>query len=187
MHHLLFLAVFVLWGCHEPPTPPSADDIAQITEGQPELFIVSDSPRRVTLQGLEDFYLGMSEEDAMAQIKKFCRRPVELKGGVGREQSEFRGCLTPDHDELYAFRIGFNKTVSNRVFTLEVKRRPTDLKVVRARFYERFQDVKVDLPKRGTLRMETAEFNLFSDIDDGKSGPTHILLGLTDAEVAKLK
>ena len=187
MRYLLVIAAIFLLGCHEPPSPPSAEDIADLTKDQPLLFVATGEPRKVTLQGLEQFYLGMPEDEAMAQIKTFCKRPVELKGGVGREQSEFRGCLTPDHDELYAFRIGFNKTISNRVFTLEVKRRPTDLKVVRARFYEQFGDVKVDLPKRGTLRMETPELNLFADIDDGKSGPTHILLGLTDAEVAKLK
>lgn len=187
MRYILIIFAFVLAGCHEPPLPPSEDDIARTTEGQPQLFVVESGPERVTLEGLEGFYLGMSEADAMTEIKTFCKRPVELKGGVGREQSEFRGCLTPDHEELYAFRIGFNKTISNRVFTLETKRRPVDLKVVRARFYERFADVKVDLPKRGTLRMETAKLNLFADIDDGKSGPTHILLGLTDAEVAKLK
>lgn len=180
----LLVALGTVAACHEPPPPLTPDKIAELVKGQPHILVNKDG--KVTLEGLEEVYLGMSEEEALAALKPRCKRFVELTGGVMRESSVFKGCLTPDDPQTYAIRVGLTKRASNRVFTLEVERRPVSLQVIRARFVEMFPNPRLDLPKRGALTMESGIYNLFADIDEGVDGPTHILIGLSDAGVEAL-
>lgn len=182
----LVLAMAALtFGCDrtESPMPPEAIDAA--VEGQPEIFVVSDGG--MTLEGIEGLYLGQPEEDALSYMKSQCDRFVELSPGVGRRESRFKGCTTPEHAFMYSFRVGFNDRIDGRVFTLEVKRRNIGAEVVRARFTQRTTELDVDLIRPGVVRMETPDYNMFADWDEGGAGPTHILVGLSDASVAKLR
>lgn len=181
---MLSLWLLLLVNCHEPPAPLTPEEIEVRVKGQPEVFLHEGD--RVELEGLEGIYLGMPEAEALAVLRLRCARFVELKGGVMRESSTFKGCLTPNDPKTYAIRVGLTERADNRVFTLEVQRRHIELTVVRARFVQKFPDLRVDIPKRGVLTMEAGLYNLFADNDGGADGPTHILIGLSDAAVAKL-
>lgn len=183
MKYLTFLLTITLLGCQSPPPPPTAEELAAIPADAPSIFVGGE---QVGLEGLSGLYLGQTQEDAERVMRTMCKRFVELDGGWKRGNTMFKGCHLPDDPMMYTFRVGFSPKLNNRVFTLEVKRRHVDQDLVRKRAWQIFGPLKFDYVRTGFLRFETAKLNIFSDWEDGANGPTHILIGLTDAEVARL-
>ncbi len=171
-------------GCRE-KTPPLTDaEIAEITKDGASVIVERDEG--LTLEGLEGVYLGQSMGDAVEWMEKHCKRFVSLEGGIRREGSRFRGCDTPDHEFLYSFRVGFTERADNRVFTLELKRRNLEPKLVRARFHQHVSKMNREVVRPAIIRVEGARYNMYADWDEGADGPTHILIGLTDEGVNAL-
>ena len=180
MKFLVFLlcsATFI--GCQQRPEPPTQQEIDAIPADAPVLFV---GAPRVSLEGLDGIWLGQSQQEAEAVMSKMCKRFVELK----EPHAVFKGCHLPDHKFIYSFRVGFSPKIENRVFTLETKRRPVDQALVRKRFWQAFPTLKTDYVRQGLLKAETGTYNMFADWEDGMDGPAHILVGLSDAEVARL-
>lgn len=179
----LGLAV-LLCACQAPPPPPTAAEIAALPKDAPAVFV---APPRASLEGLDGLYLGQPQADALKIMETMCSRFVELEGGWKRANTSFKGCHLAGHPTLYTFRVGFNPAIQNRVFTLEVKRRSLQQDLVRKRFWQHFNDIQSDFYRVGMLKGETPAYNMFADWEEGLDGPTHLLLGLTDAEVERLK
>ena len=168
-----WFVILAFVGCDTPPLLSEAEVAAEL-KGAPQIIIGGEKP---TLEGLEAFYLGQPEADAMQKINAWCGNPTVYEGGYRRENAVFRGCATPEHPMLHSFRVGFHPKLDNAVFTLEVKRRSISLPTIRARFYEALGTPFEDLPRSGIVRMRSERYNLFASSDDGKDRPVHIVFG----------
>lgn len=178
-------ALVGLVGC-DAPVPMSASEIAQATKGQPEVIVEVNG--KLTLDDMREFYLGQPEAEAMAALEARCDAIVPYEGGWLRGNTYFRGCILPDDPELESIRVGFHPEMNGAVFTLEEKRKGWSPELVRARFAERFGDeLTRDLPRRGTVRMETPDHLMFGSWDSGTQGPAHVIFGMSPEAVEKFR
>jgi hypothetical protein len=180
----LMLLVGAVAGCEGPP-PMTPAEIEQATQGQSEVFVEVDG--KLTLDDTREFYLGQPRDAAEAALEERCEAIVDYKGDWRRAHTNFRGCRLPDDPDIESIRIGFHPEIDDRVFTLEVKRRGYTPELVRARFSQRFGDeVTLDVPRRGTVRMETARHLMFGSWDEGKNGTVHLVFGLSPDAVESM-
>lgn len=156
--------------------------MAEALKDFPEVFTLDPGK----LEGLEGLYLGQPKEEALEVMKGMCKRLIELDGGRFRGGTYFRGCHTPSHPQNFSFRVGFNPRIGDAVFTLEVKRKTLSQSGVRARAWERIEGIDKELFRRGIVRIEAKKYNFLANWDDGKNGPTHIILGYSEPELERI-
>ncbi|MFU8806439.1 MAG: hypothetical protein ACNA8W_21685 [Bradymonadaceae bacterium] len=163
-------------GCQSRKAPQlTPEEIAQIVEGQPRIFIEKEGA--LTLEGVEELYLGQSEADAMAILERICAVVEVYEGGWRHKDAAFKGCIVEDGAHLKTIRAGFWPHNDNRVSTLEIKEAGHDPKLVRARFTEVGGPLSEDMPRPGVLIMASERYRLFANWDEGAKGPTHITIG----------
>lgn len=156
--------------------PPLTDDeIEELTEGQPRLFV--EQHGTLTLEGIEDLYLGQSRDDALEVLDDYCDRIMTFDGGWRHGDAVFKGCIIPAGDGYKTIRAGFWPTNEHRVSTLELQSEPIPQPVVRARFTELADELTEDLPRRGILMMASERYRLIANWDDGADEPAHITVG----------
>lgn len=181
---LSLIMLTIAMGCKDQNPSLTEAEIDEITRDAPQVVVqVGD---RLSLEGLEGLYLGQPQDEALEWMEKRCNRFVSLEGGIRREESTFKGCDTPKHEFLYSFRVGFTGRASDRVFTLELKRRNLEPELVRARFAEHAGEIETEVVRPGITRVETARHKMYADWDEGAKGPTHILVGLSEEAVSAL-
>lgn len=180
--HIALIAALVvctagLFGCdkNRRAEPLSDEEIEKLTDGQPEIFV--DKNGSLTLEGIEDLYLGQSRREAMAVLEEYCDRIHTYDGGWRHAEAVFEGCIIDDGEHFKVIRAGFWPFNDDRVSTLEIKWRQIPLPVVRARFAQIADDLSEDLPRRGILMMATSRYRLLANWDDGADGPAHITIG----------
>jgi len=181
---LLFLglALILTPACEGPaPQGPSPEKMATLLKDAPGIF----SSEELKLEGLDGLFLGQSKDEAHEVMGAMCKRLNELDGGRFRGGTYFRGCHTPDHPFIYSFRVGFNPKIQDAVFTLEVKRRPLDQELVRARTWQQIPHIHKELVRRGIQRVEARQFNFLASWDDGVEGPTHLVFGFSETEIER--
>lgn len=179
-HKLLLLAVFLLsiplGGCRNKlATPLTAEEITALTRGEPVIFTVDDG--NLGLEGLDGFYLGQDHQAAMTRLHEVCEVIETFDGGWRHNDAVFKGCIIDTEEITTTLRVGFWPQNGNRVSTLEIKERPLDQRVVRARFSELAAPLTLDLPRKGLLMMANTRYRLFASWDDGLDGPAHLTIG----------
>ena len=173
---ILFVASATLTACQKKLAPPLSDaDIQRLTEGEPQIFVEKNGT--LTLEGIEDLYLGQSKEDAMKVLTDYCGTLEVFDGGWRHNQAVFKGCIIDDGPQTKTLRAGFWPHNGDRLSTLEIKDRPLNLAVVRARFSEFADELTEDLPRRGILMMATPDYRLFANWDEGQHGHAHLIIG----------
>lgn len=156
--------------------PPLTDqEIATFTEGQPQIFIHQKGS--LTLEGIEQFYLGQSYEDAMEELNQLCEVIQVFEGGWRHKHARFKGCDIYEEDRIWTARIGFWPFNDDRVSTLEIQSQVIPMRVVRARFSEIADELTEDLPRRGILMMASTRYKLMANWDDGLDEPVHLIIG----------
>lgn len=182
----IFFALFFLTiiSCQNGPEKLTSAEVESFLKDAPRV-IVNDG--KVRLDGIEEFYIGQSFEEASAFLKKRCLKPLELAPDWKRANTFFLGCLLPDDPKLLSFRIGFHPQLNKQVFTLEVQRANLSLNTVRAQFYKRLGEPFEDIPKAGVLRMRSKEHNLFASWDNGLDGPMHLIVGINPERIKEVQ
>lgn len=172
---LLLLAT--LTGCKKarmaPPMTP--DEIARHTQDQPQIFVEKNGA--LTLEGIEELYLGQPQHEAMAVLNEICPVIETFDGGWRHNHAVFKGCIIDDGHHTKTLRAGFWPHNDNRVSTLEIKDRTLSLPLVRARFSQIADSLTEDLPRRAILMMASPQYRLFANWDDGEDGFAHIIIG----------
>ncbi len=171
---IFILFLFLLSSCQE-QKKLSPTEIEDLVKTGPRILF---NDGEVRLDGIEEFYIGQSFEDASRFLKKRCVNPLELKPDWKRANTFFLGCLLPEDPKLLSFRIGFHPKLDKKVFTLEVKRVNTNLALIQAQFYKELGTPFEDIPKAGVLRMRSEAYNLFASWDSGMDGPMHLIVGV---------
>ena len=156
-------------------TPLDDGEIQALTEGQPEIFVQKKGT--LTLEGIEDLYLGQSNEEAMEVLDEYCDVIKTFDGGWRHSDAVFKGCNIDAGDHYKTIRAGFWPFNDDRVSTLEIQDRVIPMDVVRARFSEISDALEEDLPRRGLLMMASNEYRMLANWDDGLDEPAHITIG----------
>ncbi len=177
---LTILFLVLLGSCNAEPNRLQDSEVDALLKDAPRV-IVNDG--KIRLDGIEEFYLGQSFEEASKFLQKRCVKPLELAPDWKRANTFFLGCLLPDDAKLLSFRIGFHPQLDKQVFTLEVKRANLGLNVIRAQFYKRLGKPFEDIPKAGVLRMRSTDYNLFASWDSGLDGPMHLIVGVNPEKI----
>ena len=181
---LTLAAVVVSAGCERRVDPMSQAEVAAALEGQPPIFHLEEGA--MTLEGMEGFHLYQSREEALEELARWCPRTTDYEGDWTQEHTTFKGCKTPDHPWIDTVRIGFHPQLDDRVFTIEQKRRTVPLDAVRARVTAAYGDELVeDVPRAGILMMGTPRYKFFADLDEGKEGLAHVLVGVAPAAITR--
>lgn len=164
-------------GCdRERKVPPLTDqEIVELTDGQPKIFV--EKKGTLTLEGLEDLYLGQAHDEAMEVLEKRCEHIKTFDGGWRHSNAVFKGCIIDDGTDFHTIRVGFWPFNDDRVSTLEIQSEVIALPVVRARFTEIADELTEDLPRRGILMMADQRYKLLANWDDGADEPAHITIG----------
>ena len=178
---LFFLSIV---SCKAEPNRLSPSDVESLLKDAPPVII---NDGKIRLDGIEEFYIGQSFEDASVFLKKRCVKPLELAPDWKRANTFFLGCLLPDDPKLLSFRIGFHPQLNKQVFTLEVKRPNIMLDAIRAQFYKRLGEPFEDIPKAGVLRMRSKQHNLFASWDSGLDGPMHLIVGVNPETIKDIQ
>jgi hypothetical protein len=161
---------------HRKVPPLSEEEIRELTADQPQLFI--DTGATLTLEGMEDLYLGQSYEDGMEALRSYCGERINVfDGGWRHSDAVFKGCLVDEGSTTITLRAGFWPFNDNRVSTLEIRSQRVSLPVVRARFTELSDELTMDLPRRGLLQMANSRYRLVANWDEGLDQPAHITVG----------
>ncbi len=180
-HLLLFLILatsLTLVACERNrlANPLSDDEIEELTKGQPQIFLKKDGT--LTLEGIEDLYLGQSYDEAMEVLDEYCEYIMVFEGGWRHRDATFKGCdVFKDDGSIMTLRAGFWPFADNRLSTLELRDGAFSMPVVRARFTELADELKEDLPRRGILMMQSTRYRLIASWDDGASEPVRITIG----------
>lgn len=163
--------------CKRNRTAPtlSAEEIQELTKDQPDIFIKRDGS--LTMEGVENLYLGQSYDDAMEVLDDYCEVIKVFEGGWRHSHAVFKGCIIGSGPEAKTIRAGFWPFNEDRLSTLEIQSRPIPQPVVRARFTEIADELKEDLPRRGLLVMASSRYRLLANWDDGVDEPAHITIG----------
>lgn len=156
--------------------PLTAAEIQEITEGQPEIFLFQQGT--LTLEGMEAFYLGQSQQDAMERLGEVCDVIETYDGGWRHNQSVFKGCVIDEDNRIWSLRVGFWPQNENRVSTLEIKDRPLNPRLVRARFAQSAGQLTMDLPRKGLLMMGSPQYRLYASWEGSEAEPVHLIVGL---------
>ena len=157
-------------------TPLSDTEIQELTDGQPDIFV--EKKGTLTLQGIEDLYLGQSYDDAMEVLDDYCEQIMTFEGGWRHSDATFKGCdVFKDEGGIKTLRAGFWPFADNRLSTLEVRDQSISMPVVRARFSQVADELREDLPRRGILMMQSTQYRLIASWDDGTDEPVHITIG----------
>lgn len=184
MHRLTAPAVLVVFavasllsGCDRDRTvtPLTDSEIGELTEGQPQIFIEKNGS--LTLEGIEDLYLGQPHDEAMEVLDDYCDRIMTYEGGWRRKDAVFKGCIIDDGVNFITIRAGFWPFNDDRLSTLEIQSEVIPMSVVRARFTEIAGKLTEDLPRRGILIMADDRYKMLANWDDGADEPAHITIG----------
>lgn len=164
-------------GCDRDRTvePLTDDEIRELTEDQPEIFV--EKMGTLTLEGIEDLYLGQSKDEAMEVLDDYCQRIQTFDGGWRHSDAVFKGCIIEEDGEFTTIRAGFWPFNDNELSTLEIQDQAIAQKVVRARFSQIADELTEDLPRRGILMMASERYKLLANWDDGLDEPAHITIG----------
>ena len=174
----LFVAMTaVSTGCdRDRRVPPlTADEIEELTRGEPQIFV--ERHGSLTLEGIEDLYLGQSYDEALEVLDDYCDRIKTFDGGWRHKEATFKGCILPADEGYKTIRAGFWPFNDNELSTLEIQSRAISQQVVRARFTELAGELTEDLPRRGILMMASERYRLIANWDDGAHEPAHITVG----------
>lgn len=175
---LLATSTIALAACDRSRTaPPLTDDeIEELTDGQPRIFV--EKGGTLTLEGIEELYLGQSYDEAMEVLDDYCERIMTFEGGWRHDHATFKGCdVFKDDGHVKTLRAGFWPKADNRLSTLEIRDEAIPLPVVRARFTQLADELREDLPRRGILMMQSSRYRLIANWDDGADEPAHITIG----------
>lgn len=168
--------IFGLAACKSEEKSPSADQVRQILEGQPEVFVESDP--HYSLQGMDDIVLGQSKDEALAALEKLCPKTMEYRAGNLGGDAWFRGCeFNRPRDGVISMRVGFWPKLDDRVATLEIKREGLSAPVVSERFRQLVGGVNSEIVRSGFVQMRAEKYQMMADWDEGKEGPAHIATG----------
>ena len=165
-------------GCekHRKAPPLSDAEIEELVAGQPQIFV--DKQSSMTLEGIENLYLGQSYDEAMEALHGYCGDGITVyDGGWRHSDAVFKGCLIDEGTTTRTIRAGFWPFNDDRVSTLEIKSQVIALPVVRARFSQLSQELSLDLPRRGLLQMANNRYRLIANWDEGLDKPVHITIG----------
>ena len=175
---LLVACTVIVVACerHRTVPPLTDDEIEELTEGQPRIFIKEQGT--LTLEGIEDLYLGQPYDEAMAVLDEYCEVVKVYEGGWRRKDAVFKGCNIFDVDPPKTLRAGFWPFNDDRLSTLEIRQHPIPRDVVRARFTQLADHLNEDRPRRGILIMASTRYRLIASWDDGIDEPAHITIGL---------
>lgn len=156
--------------------PPLTDEeVEELTDGQPQIFVRQHGT--LTLEGIENLYLGQEQDEAMEALDEYCETIKVFDGGWRHSDAVFKGCNVYAGDDSMTLRAGFWPFNDDRVSTLEIQSRPIPQSVVRARFVQIADELSEDLPRRGLLRMASTRYRLIASWDDGADEPPHIIIG----------
>lgn len=175
---VLFLLAIVVTAtaCQQQKAPPlTQTELDEITRGQPEIFVEINGA--LTLEGIEDLYLGQPYDEALAVLNDYCSTLETFEGGWRHNDAVFKGCIIEEGGHITTLRAGFWPQNENRVSTLEIKDRRLSQPLIRARFTQVAGELTQDLPRRGILMMTSPEYRLFASWDDGQNAPVHIIIG----------
>ncbi len=175
---LLLLLVGGCDGCekHHKAPPMDADEMASITDGAPQIFI--ERQGTLTLEGIDELYLGQSKEEALEVLDTYCDRIMTFEGGWRHKDAVFKGCNIIDNDgQVSTLRAGFWPFADNRLSTLELQDRTLSPRLVRARFTQIADTLEQDLPRRGILMMSSSRYRLIASWDDGVDEPVRLTIG----------
>ncbi len=174
------LAVFLLFAAaceHHRKVPPLTEaELEELTVDQPRLFV--ETGGTLTLEGMEELYLGQPYEEAMEALGGYCGDRINVfEGGWRHSDAVFKGCLVDEGSTTITLRAGFWPFNDNRVSTLEIRSQRVSLPVVRARFSQISNELTMDLPRRGLLQMANSRYRLVANWDEGLDQPAHITIG----------
>ncbi len=178
---LIALVALLSGGCdgcenHRMAEPMSEEQIASVTEGAPQIFV--EQRGTLTLEGLEELYLGQSKDEALEALDTYCERIMTFDGGWRHQEATFKGCnIIADDGSLTTLRAGFWPFADNQLSTLELQDEPRSMELVRARFTEISDRLNQDLPRRGLLLMSSSRYRLIASWDDGSQEPPRITIG----------
>ncbi len=172
----VLLSTFLV-GCERyRKAPPLTDaEIEELTEGQPEIFLRKKGS--VTLEGIEDLYLGQPYEEAIEILEEYCDALVVFDGRWRHSDAVFKGCDIFDGNDTKTLRAGFWPFNDDRLSTLEIRHHPIPQPVVRARFAQFADELNEDLPRRGLLIMASTRYRLIANWDAGADEAAHITIG----------
>lgn len=171
-------SIAVLFGCDRDrtATPLTDEEIAELTEDQPQIFVETNGT--MTLEGIEDLYLGQPKDEAMEVLEDYCDGRINTyEGGWRRADAVFEGCIVDEGTHFKTIRAGFWPFNDDELSTLEIQSEPIPQPVVRARFSEIAGELTEDLPRRGILMMADERYRLLANWDDGADEPAHITIG----------
>ncbi len=172
---MVIVVVGLSSSCDRQAPRMTAEEIAEVTEGQPEIFVQTE--KGLTLEGIEDFYLGQEKEEARSLLEEICDVVEVYDGGWRHKNAVFKGCVIDEDARVWSLRVGFWPHNDDRVSTLEIKDRVLSPQVVRARFTEMSGALVQDLPRRGLVMMANSDHKLFASWDDGLDQPAHLIVG----------
>ncbi len=174
---LLGLSCLLVSSCRDDSTPPDSWEEVELAN-EPQLFETRQGhPALIELEGL---HLGQKSEPARSALRKYCEHPVRRDSRQMGSDAYFLGCRLEDHETIESLRIGFWPDIGERVATLEYKRKAVPPRTVRQRYLTVVDEEGVDetLEPR-SVRITSARYRLFADWDEGKDGPTHIVVGFS--------
>lgn len=182
---ILIAAAAVLAACEEKTPAPTAEERQQILADAPDLFVADD--RRLSLEGVESFYLGQPKQQALEALEAFCPKTMDYRAGKEANDAWFRGCVLPEPREgIISVRVGFWPVLDERVATLEVQRTGVSLAAARERFRDLVDELIVDLHRPGIVEMRSHTYQMLADVDDGTAGPTHITVGFNPQRIDQI-
>ncbi len=156
-------------------TPLTDREVQQLTEDQPQIFV--ETQNTLTLEGIEDLYLGQDYDEAMNVLDDYCERIMTYDGGWRHSDAVFKGCIIDEGTHYKTIRAGFWPFRDDELSTLEIEDRVIEPDVVRARFTELSDRLTEDLPRGGLLMMASPDYRLIANWDDGTDEPAHITIG----------
>ncbi len=173
----LLVSALLVSACKRDRRAPelTAEEIRELTEGQPDIFIEREGT--LTLEGIEELYLGQTKGEAMEVLNDYCEALQVFEGGWRHSNAVFKGCIIGSGDDIKTIRAGFWPFNNDRLSTLEIQSRSIPQPVVRARFTEIADVLQEDLPRRGILMMASSRYRLLANWDDGLDEPVHLTIG----------
>jgi hypothetical protein len=169
----------------EDKQPPSAEEVRQILEDQPAVFV--ETGAHYTLEGMEGIVLGQPKDDALAALEELCPRTFEYRAGKLGADAWFRGCeFDRPKNGVVSMRVGFWPKLDDRVATLEIKREGVSAPVASERFRQLVGGVNSEIVRSGYVQMRAEKYQMMADWDEGKEGPAHIATGFNPDNLDKI-